>query len=107
MMSLLFSTARRQPSSFEIFSIPIRNEYVLSPTTVKTRQMKRLIILIIVVVLLAVAGFGGWVYNDLRKPFTHAKTGQYIEIPRGSSPSAIISKLTAEGVLKNEWPLKF
>jgi UPF0755 protein len=68
--------------------------------------MKRLIILIIVVVVLAVAGFGGWVYKDLRKPITHAKTGQYIEIPRGSSPSAIISKLTDEGVLKHEWPLK-
>src|SRR5919106_3286720 len=68
--------------------------------------MKRLIILIIVVGVLAVAGFGGWVYSDLRKPITHAKTGQYIEIPRGSSPSAIISKLTAEGLIKHEWPLK-
>src|SRR5687767_1490981 len=68
--------------------------------------MKRLIILVIVLVILAVAGFGGWVYNDPRKPITHARTGQYIEIPRGSSPAAIISKLTAEGVLKNEWPLK-
>jgi UPF0755 protein len=68
--------------------------------------MKRLIILLIVVLLVTAAGFGGWVYNDLRKPITHAKNGQYIEIPRGSSPSAIISKLTAEGVLKHEWPLK-
>ena len=68
--------------------------------------MKRLIILIIVVALLAIAGLGGWVYYDLRKPVTHAKTGQYIEIPKGSSPSAIIRKLSAEGVLKNEWPLK-
>lgn len=68
--------------------------------------MKRLIILIIVVAVLGMAGFGGWVYYDLRKPVTHAKTGQYIEIPKGSSPSAIIRKLTAEGVLKHEWPLK-
>lgn len=67
---------------------------------------KRLIILIIVVGFLAVAGLGGWIYYDLRKPVTHAKTGQYIEIPKGSSPSSIIRKLTAEGVLKNEWPLK-
>ena len=52
-------------------------------------------------------GLGVWVYSDLRKPITHAKTGQYIDIPKGSSPSAIIKKLTAEGVLKNEWPLKF
>lgn len=69
--------------------------------------MKRLIILIIVVLVLAGAGFGGWVYSDLRKPITHAKTGQYIEIPKGSSPSTIIRKLTAEGILKHEWPLMF
>ena len=68
---------------------------------------KRLILLIIVVVVLAVAGAGGWVYYDLRKPVTHAKTGQYIDIPKGSSPSAILRKLTTEGVLKHEWPLKF
>lgn len=69
--------------------------------------MKRLIILIIVIAVLAAAGFGGWVYYDLRKPITHAKTGQYIDIPKGTSPSAIINKLMAEGVLKHEWPLKF
>ena len=69
--------------------------------------MKRLIIVVIMLVVLAGAGLGGWMYYDLRKPITHAKTGQYIEIPMGSSPSAIIRKLTAEGVLKHEWPLKF
>lgn len=68
---------------------------------------KRLILVIIVVAVLAVAGLSGWVYYDLRKPVTHAKTGQYIEIPKGSSPSAILRKLTAEGVLQHEWPLKF
>ena len=70
-------------------------------------QMKRLIILIIVVGVVAVAGFGGWVYYDLRKPISHSKSGQYIEIPKGTSPSAIVRKLTAEGVLKHEWSLKF
>ena len=70
-------------------------------------RIKRLIILIIVVGVLAVGGLGAWVYSDLRKPITHAKTGQYIDIPKGSSPSAIIKKLTTEGVLKHEWPLKF
>jgi UPF0755 protein len=68
--------------------------------------MKRLINLIIVIVVLAAAGLGGWVYYDLRKPITHAKTGQYIDIPKGSSPSTIIKKLTDEGVLKHELPLK-
>lgn len=69
--------------------------------------MKRLILLIIVVGVLAVAGVGAWIYFDLRRPITHAKNGQYIEISKGSSPSAIITKLAAEGVIKHEWPLKF
>lgn len=68
--------------------------------------MKRLILLIIVIGVLAVAGVGAWTYFDLRRPITHAKNGQYIEIPKGSSPSAIITKLAAEGIIKHEWPLK-
>ncbi len=68
--------------------------------------MKRLILLIIVLGILAVAVLGAWTYSDLRKPVAHAKAGQYIEIPKGSSPSAIIRKLASEGVLKHEWPLK-
>jgi UPF0755 protein len=68
--------------------------------------MKRLIILIIVIGALAVAVTGAWTYSDLHKPVNHSKTGHYIEIPRGSSPSAIIKKLAAEGVIKHEWPLK-
>jgi UPF0755 protein len=58
------------------------------------------------VILLAGGAAGAWVYSDLRQPINHNKSGQYIEIPKGSSPSAIIKKLTAEGVLKHEWPLK-
>ena len=68
--------------------------------------MKRLILLIIVVGILAVAGFGAWTYSDLHKPITHAKSGQYIEIPKGSSPSSIVQKLAEEGIIKHEWPLK-
>ena len=68
--------------------------------------MKRLIILIIAVGILTVVGLGVWSYSDLHRPVTHAKTGQYIEIPKGSSPASIIKKLAAEGVIKHEWPLK-
>ena len=68
--------------------------------------MKRLILLIIVLGILAVAALGAWAYSDLRKPVAHAKAGQYIEIPKGSSPAAIVRKLVAEGVIKHEWPLK-
>ena len=69
--------------------------------------MKRLIILIIAVLLLAGGASGAWFYSELRQPISHNKNGQYIEIPRGSSPSSIVKKLADEGVLKNEWPLKF
>src|SRR5215211_3368887 len=68
--------------------------------------MKRLILLVIVLGVLAVAAFGAWAYSDLRKPVAHTKAGQYIEIPKGSSPLVIIRKLVGEGVLKHEWPLK-
>lgn len=68
--------------------------------------MKKILILVLAVLLLAGAASGAWIYLDLRKPVAHNKSGQYIEIPKGSSPSAVIKKLTAEGVLTHEWPLK-
>ena len=67
--------------------------------------MKRLILLIIAVVLLASVASGAWIYSDLRKPIAHNKSGKYIEIPRGASPSFIVKKLAAEGIIKHEWPL--
>src|SRR5262249_24025989 len=67
--------------------------------------MKRLILLIIVVGILAVAGLGFWTYSDLHKPIAHAKTGQCVEIPKGTSPGSIVRKLASEGVIKHEWPL--
>lgn len=68
--------------------------------------MKRLILLIIVVGLLTVAGVGFWTYSNLHKPVAHTKSGQYIDIPKGSSPSAIVQKLASEGIIAHEWPLK-
>ncbi|HEU4770434.1 MAG TPA: endolytic transglycosylase MltG, partial [Pyrinomonadaceae bacterium] len=69
--------------------------------------MKRIILLIIVVLLIAGGASAAWVYSELRRPIAHNKSGQYIEIPRGSSPSSIIKKLADEGIIKHEWPLKF
>jgi UPF0755 protein len=68
--------------------------------------MKRLILLIIVVGVLAVTGLGAWTYSDLHEPIAHAKTGKYIDIPKGSSPASIVKRLATEGVIKHEWPLK-
>ena len=68
--------------------------------------MKRLILLIIVVGLLAVAGLGFWTYSNLHKPIAHTKAGQYIDIPKGTPPAAIVQKLADEGIITHEWPLK-
>jgi len=68
--------------------------------------MKRLILLIIALGLGVAAVLGAWTYSDLHKPIAHTKTGQYIEIPKGTSPGAIVHKLATEGIIKNEWPLK-
>ena len=68
--------------------------------------MKRLILLIIVLALAGATAYGAWTYYDLHKPVIHTKTGQYIEIPKGTSPSGIVRRLVAEGVIKHEWPFK-
>jgi UPF0755 protein len=68
--------------------------------------MKKLLLLVLALLVLAGAAAGAWVYSDLHKPVSHGKAGQYIEIPKGSSPASIIKKLVAEGVIKHEWPLK-
>jgi UPF0755 protein len=54
---------------------------------------------------LLIGGFLFWTYRELRAPITHDKAEKYIEIPRGLSPSQIINRLAAEGILKRAWPL--
>ncbi len=67
--------------------------------------MKRILLAIGLTLLITASAFAFWVYRDLRTPIKHTKHGQYIEIPRGSSPAAIVSKLSDEGVIKHKWPL--
>jgi UPF0755 protein len=67
--------------------------------------MKRLLLLTLILVLLTTGGLVAWAYSDLHKPVSHRKTGQYVEIPKGSSPTAVVKKLAAEGIIKHEWPL--
>jgi UPF0755 protein len=66
--------------------------------------MKRILIILFVLLLIISAGSAVWVYRDLHTPIKHTKQGHYVEIPRGSSPSAVVSKLAAEGIIKHEWP---
>ena len=68
--------------------------------------MKKFLLLVLALLILAGAAAGAWVYSDLHNPVSHSKNGQYIEIPKGTSPSVIINRLVAEGIIKHEWPLK-
>ncbi|HLA10438.1 MAG TPA: endolytic transglycosylase MltG [Pyrinomonadaceae bacterium] len=67
--------------------------------------MRRIISGITLTIILVLVAAGGWVYYDLRRPLAHGKSEQYIEIPRGSSPAAVVRKLTAEGILRHSWTL--
>jgi UPF0755 protein len=64
-------------------------------------------IIIFIPLLLCVAGGAllFWTYRELSTPFSHDKSDKYIEIPRGLTPSQIVSRLSSEGVIRHEWPL--
>ncbi len=70
-------------------------------------MIKRVLLGLFLIVLLAAAATGFWGYRQLRTPHTHTKKGVYVEIPKGSSPTSIINRLEAEGIIPNKWPLTF
>ena len=59
-----------------------------------------------VLVILAIIVFSYWIYRSLNTPHAHNKNSQYIQIPHGSSPGQILVKLTSEGILSAQVPLK-
>lgn len=69
--------------------------------------MKRLRLALLLLLLLAIAicGFAYWAYRDLHTPRAHSMSSEYVEIPRGSSPTEIVSKLTSLGIIGRGWPL--
>jgi UPF0755 protein len=45
-----------------------------------------------------------WTYREMHRPVTHTKSGEYIVIPRGSTPESIANTLLREGVIHRTWP---
>lgn len=72
---------------------------------IETMTGKRILLVTIFLVLLGAGGAGVWMYRYLHTPATHTRSGQYIEIPKGSSPASVIRKLSEAGVIKHEWPV--
>lgn len=67
--------------------------------------MKRLLVGALLVFVLVVGGLSIWLYRDLHNPIAHTHSAEYIVIPRGSSPDAVVRKLSAEGLVRHRWPL--
>lgn len=66
---------------------------------------KRIILALLLLILITASASAIWVYRDLHTPVRHSKHGKYVEIPRGSSPATVVSKLADEGIIKHKWPL--
>ncbi|MCU1290433.1 MAG: mltG [Acidobacteria bacterium] len=62
----------------------------------------KLLLVLFIISLLAFGGVSYWIYKSLNTPVTHTKANAYIEIPKGSSPNQIISRLASEGIIKSE-----
>lgn len=67
--------------------------------------MKRILLIVFLLLLVIAGGATAWAYRDLHTPARHTKHGQYVEIPRGSSPTAVVDRLASEGIIKHKWPL--
>ena len=62
----------------------------------------KILIVLFVFVILAIGVFAFWLNKSVNTPHTHNKASQYIAIPKGTTPTEIISKLSKEGVLSSE-----
>ena len=67
--------------------------------------MKRFPIIVTLILIVGAVGAVVWGYRDLRTPVHHGRSGQHIEIPKGTSPATVIKKLTVAGIIKHEQPV--
>src|SRR5919199_2712771 len=69
-------------------------------------KRKRMVFLPLLFLIFAFVGFLTWARYELHRPVLHAQEGQYIEIPRGSTPDQIINNLESLGVIRRGWLLR-
>jgi UPF0755 protein len=69
------------------------------------KRRAKIISLVLLLVIIATGAFAFWTYRELNGQITHDKANEYIAIPRGSSPSDIVNKLTTSGIIRRGWPL--
>jgi len=66
---------------------------------------KRILLAIVIIIVIVIGGISIWAYRELHAPVRHSMSGKYIEVPRGSTPTAVVNKLHESGVIKHRWPL--
>lgn len=66
---------------------------------------KRLLLFPIIIIALALIALYAWANNELHSPLAHTQGGKYVEIPRGSTPDEIISRLGDAGIIRRGWLL--
>jgi UPF0755 protein len=66
----------------------------------------RTVLSILLILLIAVAAIFFWSYRELHAPVSHGHANEYIEVPRGSTPDEIISRLVSQGVIRRGWLLR-
>ena len=69
-------------------------------------KIKRVAFILFVILILSACGLYIWAKQQLETPVPHSQANQYVEIPRGSSPDEIISKLSDLGVIRRGWLLR-
>src|SRR5690349_12571158 len=69
-------------------------------------KLKWVGLLFLLILILSAGGLYVWARQQLETPVLHSQSNQYIEIPRGSTPDEIISKLADLGVIRRGWLLR-
>lgn len=64
----------------------------------------KVLIILFVLSVAAVGGVSYWLYSSLNQPHQHGKSNEFIQIQKGWSPTEIIDKLAAEGIIKSPMP---
>lgn len=68
-------------------------------------KIVRIVFFLILIVIAVFAGGSYWIYSSLNSPHAHDKSGQFIKIDKGTSPTDIITRLNAEGIVSSQLPI--
>ena len=62
----------------------------------------KILIVLFIISVLTLGAVSYWLYSSVNAAVAHDKSNKFIEIPKGSTPNQIISRLTSEGIIKSE-----